>query len=89
MALGQPLRDSKGQDFWLAIPPNDHISGLSADPAIVVIFVATSQACQVDVDARRRDGTTDRYSVAVPANAVWQFRLTADLYELRGANQIG
>ncbi len=89
VALGQPLRDSKGQDFWLAIPPNDHISGLSADPAIVVIFVATSQACQVDVEARRRDGVIDSFSVQVPANVVWQFRLTADLYELRGANQVG
>lgn len=87
--VAQPLRDSKGQDFWLAIPPNDHVSGTSNDPAIVAVFVATSQACQVDLEARRRDGTVDRFSVPVPANVVWEFRLTADYYELRGTTQIG
>jgi IgGFc binding protein len=86
---GQVLRDSKGKDFWLAIPPNDHVSGLTNDPAIVAVFVATTQACQVSVDARRRDGTVDKYTVQVPANVVWEFRFSADLYELRGATQIG
>jgi hypothetical protein len=86
---GQVLRDSKGQDFWLAVPPNDHISGSGNDPAIVSVFVATSEVTQVSVDARRRDGTTDKYAVNVPANVVWEFRFPADLYELRGTTQIG
>ena len=85
----QVLRDSKGQDFWLAVPSNDHVAGLTNDPAIVAVFVATTQASQVQVDARRRDGTVDKYSVQVPANVVWEFRFSADLYELRGATQIG
>jgi len=85
----QVLRDSKGQDFWLAIPSNDHIAGLTNDPAIVAVFVATTQATQVQVDARRRDGTVDKYAVQVPAGVVWEFRFSADLYELRGATTIG
>lgn len=85
----QLLRDSKGQDFWLAVPSNDHTSGITNDPAIVAVFVATTQASQVKVDARRRDGTIDKYSVQVPANVVWEFRFSADLYELRGATQLG
>jgi hypothetical protein len=85
----QVLRDSKGQDFWLAVPSNDHVAGLTNDPAIVAVFVATTQASQINVDARRRDGTVDTYSVQVPANVVWEFRFSADLYELRGATQIG
>ncbi|MFN4984667.1 MAG: hypothetical protein ACK5GI_00800, partial [Ignavibacteria bacterium] len=48
----QVLRDSKGQDFWLAVPSNDHVAGLTNDPAIVAVFVATTQASQINVDAR-------------------------------------
>lgn len=86
---GQSLRDSKGQDFWLAVPPNDHAAATSNDPAIVSVFVATFEPTQVSVDARRRDGSTDKYSVQVPANVVWEIRFPADLYELRGATQAG
>lgn len=85
----QALRDSKGRDFWLAVPPNDHSSTQTADPSILALFIATTDTTIVTIDARRRDGTVDASTVTVPPNVVFEFRYPTDQYELRGITQVG
>lgn len=88
-ATAQALRDSKGRDFWLAVPPNDHSSTQTSDPSILALFIATTDTTVVTIDARRRDGTVDASTTVVPPNVVWEFRYPTDQYELRGISQVG
>ena len=78
----QGVRDSRGKDFWLAIPPNDHNGGSSA--AIVSLMINCDGVTDVRIDARARNGTLDSRSVRVPGAVVWEFRYNATPYELVG-----
>lgn len=79
----QSLRDSRGRDFWLALPPNDHSSS-SLIPAFLSILVNCDGPTNVLITATARDLTLDVRNTNVPGAAIWEFRYTAQPYELVG-----
>ncbi|MCX6139336.1 MAG: IgGFc-binding protein [Candidatus Kapabacteria bacterium] len=85
-AHGQGLRDSRGQDFWLALPPNEHSTN-GPDEALLSILVNCDGPTNVRVEARSRTGTLDVRTVTVPSAAVWEFRYVATTYELGGVTR--
>lgn len=86
----QNIRDSRGNDFWLAIPPNDNSSVTASDPAFISLLVATDTASTtVYVYARRRSGVTDTVVTVVPPSTLWEIRLSQfALYQLQGVENV-
>ncbi|MBU3678671.1 MAG: hypothetical protein FGM32_03580 [Candidatus Kapabacteria bacterium] len=88
--LAQNIRDSRGNDFWLAVPPNDNSSVTASDPAFVSLLVATDTASTtVKVYARRRTGVTDTIVAIAPPSTLWEIRLSQyALYQLQGVENV-
>lgn len=85
---GQQLRDSRGRDFWLAIPPNDH-STVGSDPAVFSLLISTDNPSTVRWYARRRTGVVDSQTVNVPGGTTWEIRFDPTPYELFGQTIVG
>jgi hypothetical protein len=81
-AYAQGLIDSKGTDFWVAFPPNDH-SGSSFE-SYLSIFVTSDKLASVTVAATRLNGVSDTIRFVVQPNTVVSTRLEYELYELVG-----
>lgn len=79
----QGLRDSRGRDFWLAVPPNDHRQGNDTSSFLSLLFNC-DQRTDVRVEARARDGSVDVRTFTVPGAAVWESRYNTSRYELIG-----
>lgn len=88
--FAQNIRDSRGNDFWLAIPPNDNSSVTASDPAFISLLVATDTVTTtVKVFARRRSGITDTIIEVVPPSTLWEIRLSQyALYQLQGVENV-
>lgn len=87
VSFSQNIRDSRGSEFWLAVPPNDNNASTVADPSFVSLLVATDTVpTTVFVFARRRTGETDTITTVVPASTLWEIRLAQyTRYQLQGA----
>ncbi len=83
VASAQGLRDSRGNDFWLAVPPNDHGQGDSTS-SFLSIFLNCDARTDVRIEARARDGSVDVRTFTVPGAAMWETRYATSQYELRG-----
>lgn len=83
VARAQGLRDSRGRDFWLAVPPNDHAQGDSSSSFISIILNCDTRT-DVRIEARARDGSVDVRTFTVPGSAMWESRYATNQYELRG-----
>lgn len=83
----QTLSDTKGTDFWLTFPPNDHPSG-SSSPQLAV-FISADRASNVTIYARDRNGRTDTIDLAIPAGTIAQERFDLNRFELRGTDFLG
>lgn len=79
----QGLRDSRGRDFWLAVPPNDHGQNQGAS-AFLSLLLNCDERTDVRIEARARDGSVDIRTFTVPGAAVWESRYTITQYELVG-----
>lgn len=80
--LAQTLADSKGTDFWLAFPPNDHPQNGSVPQ--LVVFLSADVDADVVIHARDRNGKTDTISLNVPGGTISQQRFDVGRFELRG-----
>jgi hypothetical protein len=87
VTFAQNIRDSRGSDFWLAVPPNDNNASTVADPSFVSLLVASDTVqTTVIVFARRRTGETDTILTVVPPSTLWEIRLAQyTRYQLQGA----
>lgn len=85
-ALSQSLLDSKGKDFWIAFPPNDH-SGFSSPK--LVVYVAAEQPTVATFAARRRTGEINFNQQNIQAGTITKIEFDVDDYELRGTNDRG
>ncbi|RPI69533.1 MAG: hypothetical protein EHM43_01500 [Ignavibacteriae bacterium] len=81
-AMAQTLADSKGTDFWLAFPPNDHPQS-GSNPQLAVFLSADTDA-DVVIHARDRNGKTDTITLNVPGGTISQQRFDVGRFELRG-----
>ncbi|MBU3698566.1 MAG: hypothetical protein FGM33_00950 [Candidatus Kapabacteria bacterium] len=90
-ALSQGIRDSRGRNFWLAVPPNDNASSTPTDDSFVSLLVATDDVVtDVTVLARQRSGKTDTIRAKVPPSTLWEIRIDDyDLYQLQGIERLG
>lgn len=79
----QAIRDSKGRNFWVAFPPNDHPPA-GGEPMLAV-FLSSDEPASVTIEARRRTGETDFLNRPLPARTVVKVEFDMDDYELRGA----
>lgn len=59
----QGLRDSKGTDFWLAFPPNDHAT--SQNPGLY-IYITAERPTKATITGPRRNGSVFRTDVNLP-----------------------
>ncbi len=86
IASAQNARDSRGRDFWLAVPPNDNSNSTTADPPFFALLIATEDAqTTVTVLARRRSGVVDTIIEVIPPSSMWEIRLSnIDRYQLLG-----
>ncbi|MBK6760928.1 MAG: IgGFc-binding protein [Ignavibacteria bacterium] len=82
-ARTQGLRDSRGRDFWLAVPPNDHRQGSDSSSFLSLLFNC-DQRTDVRIEARARDGSVDIRTFTVPGAAMWETRYSTIQYEHRG-----
>lgn len=78
----QRLIDSKGTDFWIAFPPNDH-NGSSFE-SYLSVFITSDKTASVTIAATRLSGVTDTIKFVVPQSTVVSTRLEYELYELTG-----
>lgn len=87
----QGIRDSRGRDFWLAVPPNENGSSTDTDRSFVSLLVATDNVVtNVTVIARQRSGKRDTIRATVPASTLWEIRIdNYDLYQLEGVERVG
>lgn len=77
----QGLRDSKGTDFWLAFPPNDHAT--SRNPGLY-IYLTAERPTKATITGLRRNGSTFRTDVNLPnANEMILVDLPYQDFELR------
>lgn len=83
----QTLSDTKGTDFWLTFPPNDHPSGNSTPQ--LAVFISADRASNVTIYARDRLGRTDTIELAIPAGTIAQQRFDLNRFELLGADFLG
>ncbi len=76
-------RDSKGRDFWVPVPPNDHQSAGSGADFVALLFECELPTTIV-VNARARNGSVQQQTVQAPGGQVTEIRFDATPYELRG-----
>ncbi len=90
VASAQNIRDSRGSDFWLAVPPNENSASTVADPSFVSLLVASDTIqTTVIVFARRRTGETDTVVTVVPPSTLWEIRLAQyTRYQLQGVESL-
>ncbi len=81
----QGLRDSRGRDFWLAVPPNDH-GRSQGTSAFLSLLLNCDVRTDVRIEARARDGSVDIRTFTVPGAAVWESRYGTKEYELIGTD---
>ncbi len=81
--IAQGVRDSKGRDFWIGVPPNDHSSGGALSP-FISLLIDCDVAATVEVTGRSRNGVIDRRSLAISAGTVEEVRFSSAPYELMG-----
>lgn len=77
-------RDTKGRDFWLAFPPNDHPSNV--DEAALNVYLSSDVNTQATVWARTRNGQIDERTFTVDAGSVVKVDFLPSLLELRTAS---
>ena len=88
-AIAQQLRDTYGNDFWIAVPPNDHSSIGNRDPSILSVFVVCNEPTTLRFESQKRDGTAFNSTINIPGAAVWELRFATSDYELRGVTTPG
>lgn len=82
----QSLRDSKGTDFWLAFPPNDHAS--SKNPGLY-IYITAERPTKATITGPRRNGSVFRTDVNLPnANEMVLVDLPYQDFELRSHDYV-
>lgn len=79
----QAIRDSKGREFWVAFPPNDH-SPVNREP-VLAVFLSADDDASVTIDARRHTGEVNVLNRTVPAGTVVKVEFEMTDYELRGS----
>jgi len=79
----QAIRDSKGREFWVAFPPNDH-SPVNREP-VLAVFLSADEAASVTIEARRHTGEVNVLNRTVPARSVVKVEFEMNDYELRGS----
>lgn len=77
-------RDTRGRDFWLAFPPNDHPSNV--DEAALNVYLSSDVNTTATVWARTRNGTIDERTFAVDAGTVVKVDFLPSFLELRSAS---
>lgn len=88
-AIAQQVRDTYGNDFWIAVPPNDHSSVGNRDPSILSVFVVCEEPTVLRFESQKRDGTAFNSTIDIPGAAVWELRFATSDYELRGVTTPG
>ena len=90
-ANAQGPRDSRGSDFWLAVPPNDNSSVTRQDSAFLSLLVATGPTpTTVNIIARQRTGVVVRIDTTIAADSLVELRIhDIEFYQLRGAENPG
>ncbi|MBN9399909.1 MAG: IgGFc-binding protein ['Candidatus Kapabacteria' thiocyanatum] len=82
----QSLRDSKGTDFWLAFPPNDHAS--SQNPGLY-IYITAERPTKATITGVQRSGAPFRMDVDLPnANEMVLVDLAYQDFELRSHDYV-
>ena len=81
-AAAQNIRDSKGRDFWVAFPPNDHPG--QSNPTLAV-FLSADEATSVTIEATRHTGEKNFINRPLQAGTVVKVEFDMRDYELRGA----
>ena len=89
--VAQGLRDSRGRDFWLAIPPSEFTSGQTDNERFLsLLFASDSVQTSVVIAARRLSGAIDTIRVTVPPGSLREVRLdNYDRYQLEGVENVG
>lgn len=89
--IAQGLRDSRGRDFWLAIPPSEFTSSQNDDERFLsLLFASDSVQTSVVIAARRRSGAIDTIRATVPPGSLREVRLDDyDRYQLEGVENVG
>lgn len=87
LTSAQTLADTKGTDFWLAFPPNDHPSNNSSPQ--LAVFISADRTANVTIYARDLSGQTDTIRRTVQAGTILQERFTLSRFELRGTDFLG
>ena len=87
LSAQENLLDSKGKDFWIVFPPNDH-SGNSSRPKLS-IYIAADEPTTVTLAARRRTGETDFLQRPIAPGTISKIEFDVDDFELRGTNVRG
>lgn len=77
-------RDTKGRDFWLAFPPNDHPSNVNE--AALNVYLSSDVSTQATVWARTRNGQIDERTFTLDAGNVVKVDFLPSLLELRTAS---
>lgn len=81
----QEIRDTKGREFWVAIPPTDHSEDANGD--FVLSFVSESQTI-VRVEATTREGATFTRVFPLDSGEMLTTRYQTSDYELIGYDAI-
>lgn len=76
-------RDTRGRDFWLAFPPNDHPSNV--DEAALNVYLSSDVSTQATVWARTRNGQIDERTFTIDAGSVVKVDFLPSFLELRTA----
>ncbi|HBB26248.1 MAG TPA: hypothetical protein DCZ59_08290 [Bacteroidetes bacterium] len=90
-ALAQGVRDSRGRDFWLAIPPSEFTSGQTDNERFLsLLFASDSAQTSVVIAARRLTGTVDTIRATVPPGSLREVRIDDyERYQLDGVENVG
>lgn len=91
--IAQTVPDTKGQDFFLAFPPNFHNSvdapGLDFD-SLYIFIAAVSAPTQGTINYRDINGNSQTHSFTITdASQVYTFKVSWNRYELVGINNSG
>ncbi len=91
--ISQDAIDTKGDDFWLAFPPNYH--NIVTDPIFgysdsLYIFLVAVEACSGTISYQDISGKdyTHNFTITDPKQ-IYRFSVSFSNYELRGYNRSG
>lgn len=89
--LAQGLRDCRGRDFWLAIPPSEFTSGQTDNERFLsLLFAGDSVQTSIVIAARRLNGTIDTIRATVAPGALREVRINDyERYQLEGVENVG